>query len=534
METKDSDKHTNSMVICSWLLPLIAVILGIGLTFSLGAGSFLAIPLYVILYVSGLVCTIKSWRRYRRDKASQSSAHLVAGIVINIVVLIGMALLVSIAVIVGTMVCSKSYEEIPIQSSSTKGPVQEAWSVHYSGSAKKCDSISDIAIDDMGNVYATGTTRSRSWFPISGTDHAVYTTIKYDRDGNQLWAKQYSGRRGSSVQAKALTVDHLGNVYVTGTAGTIKYNSDGKSLWSNRKSALDIGADYSGNAYVTSNKGTTKYDSTGNKLWYADGGGEFIELDSAGNIITCCNQGTFNAYKYATDGRLLWANDPNINGKTKATGIGLDDSDNVYITGYIEIDSWTSDCVTMSIDGSDGKLRWMDYYPGHSPDYSSQTETNGYTHRKSDSYYANNIAVDGSGNIWITGHQNVRLDYKHITIGYDSNGNRHTDIIGNPDRAYDTALDASGNIYVTGEIYKSGGFVLTTVKYDNKGRQLWVAQYPSGHLGKARRVTIDKSGNVYVAGCRTAGVYHPSLLEFGMDQMSEEYDTDYVLIKYIQ
>ena len=83
-----------------------------------------------------------------------------------------------------------------------------------------------MALDTRENVYVTGTVRS------SGTS-SDYATVKYDRNGNELWVAEYDG--DFFDYAAANTVDRAGNVYVygfsCGSGGgapcgyvTVKYN----------------------------------------------------------------------------------------------------------------------------------------------------------------------------------------------------------------------------------------------------------------------------------------------------------------------
>lgn len=73
------------------------------------------------------------------------------------------------------------------------------------------------------------------------------------------------------------------------------------------------------------------------------------------------------------------------------------------------------------------------------------------------------------------------------------------------DYVLDMVMDASNNIYLTGKSQPtfSGNFDCFTVKLNSAGAQQWVSRYAAGvntqSFGNA--ITVDGSGNVYVAGC---------------------------------
>ena len=123
--------------------------------------------------------------------------------------------------------------------------------------------------------------------------------------------------------------------------------------------------------------------------------------------------------------------------------------------------------------------------------------------------YAKAIAVDRSGNVYVTG-SSVRigsnLDYatiKYNSAGYEQWVARYNGPGDYTDEAVAIALDGSGNVYVTGD---SRGVVsysdYATIKYNSAGQEQWVARYdgPGSYDDKANAIAVDGSGNVYVTG----------------------------------
>src|SRR5262249_22081699 len=110
-----------------------------------------------------------------------------------------------------------------------------------------------IAVDKESNIY------------VAGYD---FTTVKYDAGGNQVWAAHYQVPGGSNSSAYALVVDRSNNVFIAGSSSTptsagdyatVKYNAAGAQLWVARyhgpmtvvDSALAMALDPGGNVIVT-------------------------------------------------------------------------------------------------------------------------------------------------------------------------------------------------------------------------------------------------------------------------------------------
>ena len=182
------------------------------------------------------------------------------------------------------------------------------WVQRYSGPDSLDDAATDIAVDNDGNVYVTGT--------IGGYLNSDYATVKYNHLGAFQWSQTYNGPADFDDGAIAIALDDSGNVYVTGSSeqsygvrdyATIKYNSAGVLRWVNRFNfggddvAKDIAVDGEGNVYVTGwsegigtgiDYATIMYNSAGVQQWVARyngpdslGDGAFaLALDTSGNV----------------------------------------------------------------------------------------------------------------------------------------------------------------------------------------------------------------------------------------------------------
>lgn len=277
------------------------------------------------------------------------------------------------------------------------------WTVRYDGPGHNLDYASAITIDNSGNVYVTGWSRT-------GADYGTedYYTIKYNNNGQQIWAQRYDGAVGTDCYyydyAKAIYVDNSGNVYVTGESWgndnlcgdylTVKYNSSGALQWAKRYNgpsskndyALNIYADANGNVYVTGaseqqGKGydyvTVKYNSAGAQQWasrydgpaYLDDKASDMRVDGMGNVyVTGSSHGGTSKLDYATikynsAGAQQWVkrySNSGINDTDAATGLDLDVYNNVYVTGYSKTTGAAGyDYATIKYQGIDGAQMWL-------------------------------------------------------------------------------------------------------------------------------------------------------------------------------
>jgi acyl-CoA thioesterase FadM len=133
------------------------------------------------------------------------------------------------------------------------------------------------------------------------------------------------------------------------------------------------------------------------------------------------------------------------------------------------------------------------------------------------------IAVDGSGNVYVTGETEGGLDGNPsaggndiFVVKYDSAGVKQWVRqlgTGGWDVGYGIAVDGSGNVYVTGETEggldgnpSAGGNDIFVVKYDSAGVKQWVRQLGTGGWDVGYGIAVDGSGNVYVTGWTEGGL----------------------------
>lgn len=229
--------------------------------------------------------------------------------------------------------------------------------------------------------------------------------------------------------------------------------------------------------------------------------GYAIILDASGNIyITGSSFGAgtsrdFFTIKYNQLGDTQWVRRYNgaINAGDYSFAIAVDNSGNVYVTGRSDNGAPTlSDYTTVKYN-SNGVQQWVAIYNGPS---------NGVDE-------SNSIAVDNSGNVYVSGKSpGIGTSLDITTVKYNSNGveqwvQRLNGTANGEDYSYYLTVDENSNVYVTGATGNTGsGSDLTVVKYDKDGNQIWLKKYNGtangGDVGKM--VKTDAVGNVYVTG----------------------------------
>jgi hypothetical protein len=337
--------------------------------------------------------------------------------------------------------------------------------------------IQGVATDALGDVYVTGyfdcdTITFGSTTLINYPEGTF--TVKYDSNGNVLWAKGIYVQR-LTVNSWAIAVDGSGSAYITGSfTDTIHFGN----------SVLADTGTLNYQIFVA------KYDSAGNEQWaqgiYSEGrgGDNFpggIAVDGAGHVFVSgsfgsdslsfsptvqvinqqLNQEVYTAM-YDTAGHAIWARQAGPIDNQVPPIIAVDRHGNSYTTGEFTTDSMI--CTTQTLYSAyplenydnifivkydiNGNIVWTKSEGPH--------EIGTFTLQ---SAYAAGIATDGNENVYLSGW--CYID----TLYIDS-----IELIQDP--AYTirfiAAFDSAGKVFCAG-LYKGGDFGGSVICTDPQG-----------------------------------------------------------------
>lgn len=307
----------------------------------------------------------------------------------------------------------------------------QQWVSIYDGPTHNDDKPIGLKVDGSGNVYVAGAT-------FNGNDDD-FATVKYNTNGVQQWAVTYDGGANSGDYINALTIDGNGNVYVVGDSYngsdydylTVKYNTNGVQQWASRYSgpvndySKAIALDLNGNVFVTGTSytgfsyvgpytecATLKYDNNGVLQWGVKWHGAYpyssyasaITTDAAGNAYVAGYAYGYNYFatiKYDVNGGQQWVGSYDIGFGSFAANIALDDSANVFVTGWGYNDGGHQHYHTATVKyNNSGVQQWViPYNQGLDAAPSA-------------------LAVDGNRNIYVTGAYNNGSNSDYYTVKY--------------------------------------------------------------------------------------------------------------------
>jgi len=182
----------------------------------------------------------------------------------------------------------------------------------------------------------------------------------------------------------------------------------------------------------------------------------------------------------------------NFTGYPVGVMIGLDNNDNVFVTGH---SGDFTKIITTKYD-TDGNVIWERFY---------SIQDLGVA--------ATWLSVDPFGNVIVIGYPRTfssnPVETGLLTLKYDNNGNLLWDklISGTWAFAVRSIVDQSGNIYVTGRAWQyTATYDFVTVKYAPDGTQLWFDTFDqTGGFHTPTSMDLDQAGNLFITGSGMSG-----------------------------
>jgi hypothetical protein len=374
------------------------------------------------------------------------------------------------------------------------------WVYYYDEGGYDEDHATDIYVDNAGNCYITGHSTS------SQTHLNECFTACILPSGAEAWITRYSPGSNLESYGNAITADDAGNVYVAGYTDpslassdwlVIKYNSSGIEQWADVFNGPDNGMDEAMDIVIAPNGNPTVCGYT-------------YTLSATGGINAFIRQYNSNGGTVWTD---TWSN-PSFTGTDKAYGLEYISSGDLLVGGEsANIGGFNLDAFALRYDSSGSRL-WSCIFPDP---VNPEDE------------YLRDIAVDDSGNVYLTGtdyqdgyvtriNHNGTPGWRKFWRGPLSNGN---------EVFHGIALDNSGGVYVTGrgvypgdDYYGNGGKTNMIIsKYNASGDSLWTYRCEDTLNCSMGFAITHRNGIIYAGGFTTDTAYvNENLYTIMLDQ----------------
>lgn len=275
-----------------------------------------------------------------------------------------------------------------------------------------------------------------------------------------------------------------------------------------------------GNSY---NEGNGIAVDSDNNIYVAGNFQNTITFGKNPNTSTITSAGGTDIYlvKYNSDGELIWINQIGGTAEQVVAGLVIDTANNIYLCGSLystTVFSGTSNTQTYNGNGyqqsyiakysSAGALAW----------YSVSSNNTNYS-------YASTIAIDVLGNIYLGGNYSGSVNFGASNLISNNNSddlyitklNSSTGAFlwatgaggTTSDRVSDIAVDGGGNIYITG--YYTGTVTIGSATYTSRGAEdIFVAKYNTNGAfawAKTAGTTSNDYGDCIAVSSSGADVY---------------------------
>ena len=342
-------------------------------------------------------------------------------------------------------------------------------------------------------------------------------------------AAMYAGEK----RAEAIAVDTMGNIIMAGSAkGSIAFPP-----------LMPVQNQGEWDAWLI------KFDGTGNCLWvkgfgdpaddfsYAvvtDGqdniivGGAFNEgINLGGDQLTSGGQADAFVAKFAPNGTHLWSRRYGSAGNARVTGVAVNSTDEIFLTGQF------AEQIDFSVTVNNGTDQFSSNVGGGppAPNILTATEQDIFVvkllpsgaHMWSKNFgnagdqYGGKIKVDSSGDLWVAGDFSGTITFggQVQSTGFDldiylakltaAGGHLYSKKFGTLDQQTvgGLAIDTMDNVIIAGEFVKDiffGGMTHVVAKFATDGTFMWSKAYGDSDPQGAADVTTDAADNVTLVG----------------------------------
>ena len=383
----------------------------------------------------------------------------------------------------GTTINANGGVDIYVAKYNSNGALQ--W-VQSAGGSLGAERGNGIAVDGSGNVYITGFYQGDGIFgsttKTSLGNEDVFVA-KYNSNGVIQWV-QSAGGTGSDI-GNGIALDASGNVYVTGGyVGTATFG---------------VGAAFSKTAVGNTDIFVAKYNTNGVIQWVRSAGGIgtvglFGAIANGGNAIAV-NANTGNVY---------------VTGFYSGTA--------VFGVGFTKTAAGKSDIFLASYD-TNGTIQWVDSYGGVTDDAGTGIALDGSGYLSITGFFAGTVNFS---NIFLgnTSVSSASVSSDVFVAKYDVSGSFQWVRSGGGldfDQARGIAVDGQGNVYITGIFIGTASFSgksvtatfsntpttftdIFTAKYDKDGANQWVKSNGGIDNDSGQGLAINGASGLYMVG----------------------------------
>ena len=426
------------------------------------------------------------------------------------------------------------------------------------------DRATSVIADNSGNVIIAGHFYSSELIfdtitlVNNGSNNDDIFLVKYNSDGDLLWAKNFGNT--SMDKANAIAIDSIGNIYITGSfigatiafdsitissngwdeVYIVKLNSSGDVIWAKSAggSRNDIGksitTDNSGNVYVTGVFGSTVM---------------YFESDSLLNF-TGYPGPPYDIFfsKYDSNGNLVWIK--RIGGiyGDEIFSISSDNNGNIYLAGsfYSSVLYFESDSLEKQYGKSDfyiikynslGYVDWANSGGGDSTDVATSVIADnmgnvylGGYYKSPNFYYNNNVLINASS--YTTDIFAIKYSQGGDPVWGNSIGMYDNEYLNSLSIGPSENLILSGNfasssiVFGPNTLTNKGSSDILLACYNDDGSPAWSKSIGNVEAESCNSVFYDQLDNLYIAG-----YYRSPTLAFDSIVLTNSYYMDLFVAK---